>query len=299
MKQLKISLGSWAFSFGPFSSCPWDFHQVARYASEAGYDGIEINGFLPHPHPEIYDTEEKCAELKKELENLGLGVSAYAPDFTMAPPSQCSAEEYQKVLKSYLWFCDQLDIRMLRVDTVSPPEELEPAVYEQRYQTLVKNWKAAAQEAAKHQVRMVWEFEPGFWLNKPSEVKKLVTDVGEENFKVLFDTSHAYMGSVVGARHTGEKEILPGGVDEYIRLLENDIGHLHFIDSNGKLHDEETSIHEAFGKGYVDFPAVVRKLSRVIDRLDWVCVDFCFNPETPQAAREAIPYLKRLFAEAE
>ena len=53
---------------------------------------------------------------------------------------------------------------------------------------------------------LVWEFEPGFWLNKPSEVKNLVEAVDHAHFKLLFDTSHAYMGAVVGARQTGEKE---------------------------------------------------------------------------------------------
>ena len=57
MKMPKISLGSWAFSFGPFESDPWSFSQVSEYASEAGYDGIEINGFRPHPHPDDYDSD--------------------------------------------------------------------------------------------------------------------------------------------------------------------------------------------------------------------------------------------------
>ena len=41
----KISLGSWAFSFGPFENAPWTFSEVSRYCAETGYDGIEINGF--------------------------------------------------------------------------------------------------------------------------------------------------------------------------------------------------------------------------------------------------------------
>ena len=50
MDRPKISLGSWAFSFGPFTDNPWSFADVIRYAADAGYDSVEINGFQPHPH---------------------------------------------------------------------------------------------------------------------------------------------------------------------------------------------------------------------------------------------------------
>ena len=74
MKIPKISLGSWAFSFGPFENAPWTFSEVSRYCAETGFDGIEINGFRPHPHPDDFDTPSKCTELKNELENFGLGM---------------------------------------------------------------------------------------------------------------------------------------------------------------------------------------------------------------------------------
>ena len=44
MRRPKFSIGSWAFSFGPFESNPWSFQKFMEYAAEAGYDGIEING---------------------------------------------------------------------------------------------------------------------------------------------------------------------------------------------------------------------------------------------------------------
>jgi sugar phosphate isomerase/epimerase len=144
---------------------------------------------------------------------------------------------------------------------------------------------------------MMWEFEPGFWLNKPSEVKRLVREVNHENFKLLFDTSHAYMGAVVGARQTGEPELLPGGVSEYARMLSGMIGHLHLIDSDGSLHNQETSTHTAFGQGHIDFDGVLTTLKPVIMELPWWCVDFCFNPLTPVAGKEAVRFVRRLMDE--
>jgi sugar phosphate isomerase/epimerase len=146
---------------------------------------------------------------------------------------------------------------------------------------------------------LAWEFEPGFWLNKPGEVKRLAEAVDHENFKLLFDTSHAYMGAVVGAKHTGSKETLPGGVVEYAGLLRDYIGHFHLIDSDGSLHNDETSTHTPFGQGYIDFKAVFASMRSLLESLEWWCVDFCFCPTTEQHAREAIPFIKRIAEEIE
>src|SRR5258708_27524354 len=87
MRTPKISIGSWAFSFGPFEDHPWPFSKLIKYAADAGSDGGEINGFHPHPHPDVYNTPEKCAQLKREIADLGLGISGYSPDFHALPPS--------------------------------------------------------------------------------------------------------------------------------------------------------------------------------------------------------------------
>jgi sugar phosphate isomerase/epimerase len=290
----KLALGSWAFTFGPFAADPWPFAQVLDFVAEAGYDGLEINGFRPHPHPGDYDTPAKCQALVRDIEARGLGISGYAPSFVEVPPAEAETRAYLNVLRQSLDFCSRCGISRLRVDTVSPPVDLSPDEYEARFARLCRAWHVAAVEAARAGVLIVWEFEPGFWLNKPSEVSRTVEAVGHENFKLLFDTSHAYMGAVVGARQTGQREILEGGVAEYGRKLGGQIGHFHLIDSNGTLHNEETSTHEAFGEGNVDFGEVLRAMQPVVGGLPWWCVDFCFNSRAPAAAKDAVPIVRRL-----
>jgi sugar phosphate isomerase/epimerase len=297
MDRPKLSLGSWAFTFGPFSDDPWPFSRVLEFIAEAGYDGVEINGFRPHPHPDDYDTAAKCKELVNEIEGYGLGISGYAPPFGDVPPSEVDSESYLKVFRKSLAFCENSGISTLRIDTVTPPKSFSLDEYEARFKCLTKTWHLAAKEAARRGVRVVWEFEPGFWLNKPSEVKRVVEAVDHENFKLLFDTSHAYMGAVVGARQTGNKELLNGGVAEYGRFLGIMVGHFHLIDSDGSLHNNETSTHVAFGQGKIDFTDVLAAMKPVISNLPWWCVDFCFNPQTPTAARDAVPVAHRLMEE--
>ncbi|MBK1878149.1 sugar phosphate isomerase/epimerase family protein [Pelagicoccus mobilis] len=293
-KKPKFSIGSWAFSFGPFEKNPWTFNQVCEYSAEAGYDGIEINGFHPHPHPDVYNSDAKCAELKKYLDGLGLGISGYAPDFTMAPPAKVEQGLYMAEVEKCTAFCSRMGIELLRTDTITPPEPIEGAAYEEQFKRLADNWRAAAELAEKNGQTIVWEFEPGFWLNKASEVIRMVETVDHDKFKLLFDTSHAYMGAVIGARHHGEKEILEGGLNEYARLAKPHIGHFHLIDSDGKLHDEETSVHAPFGAGFVGFPAVLEELGDSVESLDWWCFDFCFCPTTEEDGRKAIPFVNKL-----
>ena len=295
----KISLGSWAFSFGPFEADPWSWERFVEYTAEHGYDGVEINAVPPHPHPDQYDTAAKCRELVARLQDRGLGVSGYAvnghlPDLQAAPPAVVSPQRFVAALRPYLRFCSNAGIGALRMDTASRPEELDQATYEARFANAVGCLRALAAAAAEHGVTLMWEFEPGFWLNKPSEVVRLHEEVGHPHFKLLFDTSHAYLGAVVGSRHTGTPETLPGGTAEYAALIRDRMGHLHLIDSDGELHDDDTSTHIAFGQGSVDFPATLQALGPRLGEMAWWCVDFCFNPAGPEGAKLAVPFLRNL-----
>ncbi|WP_299549520.1 sugar phosphate isomerase/epimerase family protein [Seonamhaeicola sp.] len=294
MKQPKFSLGSWAFSFGPFENNPWSFKEFLSYAAKAQYDGIEINGFRPHPHPDDFDTKSKCTELLKQIEGYGLGISGYAPDFTSVPPREVSAAQYLHEIEKSLKFCNHMGIRILRVDTVSAPGYLALDAYQERFNRLANTWRLAAELCQKMGVLLVWEFEPGFWLNKPSEIKEITEAIDHPNFKLLFDTSHAYMCSVVGARQSGSKEILPNGLVALANNVKNHIGHFHLIDSDGTLHDEETSTHAPFGTGNIDFTKVIKAMKAEVEPLEWWCFDFCFCPTTEEDARKAIPFVENV-----
>src|SRR5690606_34930531 len=153
-------------------------------------------------------------------------------------------------------FCERMGITTLRVDSVSAPVPLPEAEYEAQFARIRGNFTAAAERLARSGVQLVWEFEPGFWLNGPSEVIRLLEAVDSDNFGVLYDTSRA-LTSAKGRRQTEPVELLEGGEVEYARLLKPYVRHLHLIDSVGELHDDETSEHLPFGTGSIDFDAVI------------------------------------------
>lgn len=44
----KLSIGSWAYAFGPYEDNPIPFDTVVKTLSELEFDGIEIGAFKPH-----------------------------------------------------------------------------------------------------------------------------------------------------------------------------------------------------------------------------------------------------------
>jgi len=87
------------------------------------------------------------------------------------------------------------------------------------------------------------------------------------------------MCAAIGARQPGERETLPGGALELAHKLRGKIGHIHLIDSDGTLHDDETSTHAPFGDGVLDFDALLPELNQSGCPSDWWTIDLCFWPD--------------------
>jgi sugar phosphate isomerase/epimerase len=288
----KVSLGSWAFAFGPYSDNPVPFDKTARHLADAGYDGIEVCGFPPHITLDGYPTKTARNGVKQFLDGLGLGVSGYAADLTAAPPlDKRNQLAYLDLFRQSLELCLAIGSPAIRVDSVSGPDNVPDGAFE----NTADIWRQAAGVAQQAGIRMVWEFEPGFAFNKPSEIVAMYERVAHPNFKIMFDTSHAYMCGVVGARQSGKKEILAGGVAEFLQMLDSRkaIGAIHLIDSDGSLHHDETSTHRPFGEGFVDFQSLKPKLLAV-KGIDWWCIDLCFWAGSWEIAGKELEFVRKL-----
>ncbi|RKY00521.1 sugar phosphate isomerase/epimerase [Candidatus Poribacteria bacterium] len=303
MGRFKLSIGSWAYIFGPYESNPIPFDVVVRRLGELGFDGVEVAGFKPHVHPDDYPMKADRDALRALIKVNGLEVSGLAADFWSGPPPASDEalkdDAYIKLFKKNLQLCVDLGAPAIRVDTVSPPDAEIPGVDRKTaWRRIAELWRECAEIASKFGVKVVWEFEPGFMFNKPSEVVGLVEEVNHPNFSVLFDTCHAYMCAVVGARQPEPKETLKGGVAEFARMLKGKIGHIHLIDSDGTLHDGETSTHRPFGEGLIDFDEVIPAIVEDAEyKGEWWTIDLCFWPQawevTAKAKEFLEPYLER------
>ena len=276
----RISIGSWAYAIGPYAECPIPWQEVISKLAELGFDGVELGGFGIHPNPDNLPSKEDRDACKQELADAGLAFSGLAAN--LWGEKLINTEDttpYIQEFRKNLDFCVDMGIPGIRVDTVQPPtifDEVDPDTARQR---VVSTWKQCAQEAADKGVYVTWEFEPGFAFNKPSDIFRILDEVNHDNFGVQYDACHAHMVAAVGARQPGEKETLPGGAIELAQRLKGKINHLHLIDSDGTLHDDETSTHAPFGDGILDFDALMPVLLDAGVPHDWWTIDLCFWPD--------------------
>ncbi|MBT7130225.1 MAG: sugar phosphate isomerase/epimerase [Planctomycetes bacterium] len=285
----RISIGSWAYTIGPYEKDPVDFFTVCEKLKELGFDGVELGGFPPHPNPDDILESTARHEVAARVRQMGLEFSGLAANLwgehlidTDDPSGYIS--EFTKNCD----FCTDLGIQTIRVDTVQPPTIFETVDRKTALTRVVDTWKRCCSIAADHGLQMTWEFEPGFAFNKPSDVVQILESIPDKNFGVMYDTCHGQMVSVVGARHPGAKEVLAGGQLELIQMLSGRINHIHLIDSDNSCHKaedgtDETSSHPPFGLGVLDFDSIVPALAKETLPHDWWTIDLCFWPDAWQA----------------
>lgn len=285
----KLSIGSWAFLFGQEQPTN-DFHALVHKLMHLGYQGIELGGFAPHPTPESHDTKEKRQKLRKMVVDHRLDFSAYAPDlWSHKLWSVADSADYLAAFEKNVIFAADLGIKAVRVDCVEPIKQVASSGVEpkQLLDRCVKAFDKCAKLAANHGINVCWEFDPGFPLNKPSEIVALIDAVrsqGNANFGALFDTCDAHMCAA---------ETLPGGALDLLRMLKGKILHVQLGDSDGTLRCD-TSAHVPLGQGVVDFDKLVPELLTCGVPDDWWCADLCFCPDVWSATPEAKRFLDKL-----
>jgi len=276
----RISIGSWAYAIGPYEENPVPWDEVTSKLKALGFDGVELGGFSIHPSPETHPAKEDRDKLLADLEAVGLAFSGFVPN--LWGENLIDTEDpstYIVAFREGLQFASDLGIKGVRVDCVQPPTILDEMDEDTARQRVVSTWQRCSDEAADKGCYVTWEFEPGFAFNKPSQILRIVEEVNRDNFGVEFDTCHAEMVAGKGARQPGEKETLPGGCLEMAQKLRGKINHIHLIDSDGTLHNDETSSHPPFGDGYLNFDEILPDLNRNELSHDWWTIDICFWPD--------------------
>jgi sugar phosphate isomerase/epimerase len=244
----KISIGSSAFAIGAYERDPIPFDTVIRRLADLQFDGVELFGARPYGHPDDFPSPERRREFRHKLSDLGLEISNYGADLWSIPLGigDREARQYEELFKRNLEFCADVSCHSIRVDTVSEPPIPDGVSSEDAWQRIVTTWRNCSRWAEEAGMDVYWEFEPGFIFNKPSEIVRLVDEVAAPNFKVMFDTCHAQMSVVQGARQSKPLETLPS-VEHFIRILGKRIGTVHLIDSDNTLHHQKTRVIPARG----------------------------------------------------
>jgi sugar phosphate isomerase/epimerase len=303
MSKKKLSIGSWAYIFNQDQPTN-DFHVLLHKLQDLGYEGVELGSFGVHPTPWSHPTKADRQKLKKDIADHGLELSGIAVDlWSFKQPGPSILDEnptpYMAAFLGFTVFGSEIGAKTIRVDSVEPPDFFEKSKMERKVgvERIVKVWDKCSKMAADHGMNVCWEFEPGFLFNKPSEVFQIVDAVrakGNPNFGVLYDTCHAHMCATIAANQPGEKETLPGGALEMLEKLKGKITHVHLIDSDGSLNEHNTSTHNPFGTGKLNFDQLVPALLNCGVPNDWWCVDLCFWPDAWTVTADSKRFLDQL-----
>ena len=293
----RISIGSWAYTIGPYGDHPVPWPIVISKLKDMGFDGVELGGFPPHPNPDDLATPGARAAVREELADLGLewsGLAANLWDQKLINTTDTSP--YIERFRQNVKFCVDMGIKGIRVDTVQPPTIFSEVDLETARKRVVDTWKICVREAADAGLYVTWEFEPGFAFNKPSDILRMVDEVNHDAFGVMVDSCHAHMVAGVGARQPEPKELLPGGGVELVRRLAGKVNHIHLIDSDGTLHDDETSTHAPFGQGVIDWDEMIPALNDAGVTHDWWTIDLCFWADAWAVTQQCKAFVDQLNA---
>jgi sugar phosphate isomerase/epimerase len=300
---MKTSIGSWAYTIGPYGDKPVDFDTVCTKLSKLGFDAVELGSFAPHPNPDDLDTKEKRQAAVAKLKSYGLEFSGIAAN--LWGEKLINTNDTSKYISEFERNCEfavDMGIKTVRVDTVQPPTifKTENIDREKAKKQLIETWQKCADIAHKYNLKVTWEGEPGFAFNKPSEILDILKSIKKPNFGYLYDTCHAQMIAVVGARQEGEKETFSNQI-EFLELVGPYINHVHVIDSDNTCHkdangEDETSAHPPFGLGVLDFNKLIPAIMKFHPYNRYWTVDLCFWDKAWEATETCAGFMKEIKA---
>jgi sugar phosphate isomerase/epimerase len=256
--------------------------------AEAGYDAVEILADKPHAWPEDFGSSD-AEKLAERLGKLGLAVSnvnancsfGYWTDAPPEPyfePSLCSPNKRHrkdrvKLIKKTLDLAARLGAGNISITTGkalpgAPPEAANANLREGLAEVL--------DHAAKRNVAVGIESEPGLWIERYEELRALIDEIGSPLLGANLDIGHSWVGFE--------------DLEKAITTLGKSIFNLHVEDIPGRKH-----YHLVPGDGDLDFGAVRRGLEKIgYDRFLTVeLYTMVDDPET--AARRSLKHLKKVF----
>ena len=228
-------------------------HDALTILAELGYRSVALT--LDHHTLDPYDpdTPRHLPILRDRLRELGLGIVVETgARFLLDPrrkhqPTLLSADAAQRARR--LDFLRRaVDVAAtLQADAVSfwSGTALEPATDEELMDRLVEGCRQLCDYAARRQVRLAFEPEPGMFLDTMTRWAELHQRVVHPCFGLTIDIGHLHC--------LGETPIAP-----YLRRWRNWLWNVHIEDMRRGVHD-----HLMFGEGEIDFAEALAALAEI------------------------------------
>jgi sugar phosphate isomerase/epimerase len=254
--------------------------------AELGYQSVAITLDQFALNPFDPDVPSRCAHVRDLLQRLGLScVIETGARFLLDPrrkhqPTLLSEQQSERdrrrdfLMRAVEIACflgaDAVSFWSGAPDATSSPQE--------SWTRLQKECNLICDQAAKRNVRLAFEPEPGMFIDTMVKFAKLHALVNHPNFGLTLDVGHLHC--------QGE---LP--IAEHIRHWKDALWNVHIEDMRRGVHD-----HLMFGTGEMDFPPILAAL-REIDYQGGVHVELSrHSHDAVETARRAIAFLAAMKA---
>ena len=238
--------------------------QAAATLAELGYDCLELCLEAADVRPETM-TEARAQALLQTFEDLGIGLASLSYHADREPPAQRAANQ-EAAIRVAAWM--GAEILILNAER-SVDQERQWAEH-------VAHLKRLCPLAEQAGVTLAVEPEPLLVIGSSQDALDLIDAVGSNRLKVNLDIGHAV--------------ITDPDLADAVRLLGNQIVHLHLEDIAGRVHK-----HLPIGQGDIDFGALKAALAEIDYQGPYVVDLFGRDLEPRQAATDALAALRQLF----
>lgn len=242
-----VGLNGFASGEGKYKK-KYPIWEVLQFASSHGFDGIElVEGWLWNGYPTVDEKERVEAIIRMvgaynlKIFSIQLGVDqAFDPDPEKRKQWRTKFQEQVKFASAI--GCEHVGMW--------PGGGLRGQTIDQAIDVLADSFRQAAEIAGEYNIMPCFEIEPPFVFNTEEHMRRIFEKANHSNLKIIYDPSHFdLMNGSTGKPH----EMLQ-------RIGVENIGYLHFTDTDGTLLDGGTSKHLPCGDGHAHLEESLRVL---------------------------------------
>lgn len=264
-----------------------DLVSALRSIAELGYQGAEILCDRPHWFPgEVPDSD--IDNIARIVDELGLGISnlnantangyfqPLPPENVFEPALSNPDPEMRQWRKNYsieaIRLAHRIGASCISVTSGRPTPGCSP---DTSLDYFIESLKTICEEAARYDVRIGIEYEPGLLVERATEVMEVVDRVGSPLLGVNFDIGHSFL------HHEDPRST--------VQLLAGRIWNVHVEDMKRQKH-----FHLVPGEGDLPFSEYFDAL-REIGYNGYLTVELYSYPEQPvEVGHRARDYLSRI-----
>ncbi|HIG26807.1 MAG TPA: sugar phosphate isomerase/epimerase [Verrucomicrobiales bacterium] len=253
--------------------------EVLDYSARTGFDGVELVRGWPQGNYPLPDQSGRIAALKRLYDAYGLQV--FSIQTGAGGAFSANAEMRQRWLRGMQ---NQLKFaKAVGCDCIGmwPGGRLRGQTLDEAIGHIAESFREVAKMGDDMGIITAFEIEPPFIFNTEQSLRQILEKANDSRVKTIYDSSHFdLMNKSVGNPH----EMLQ-------RIGVENIGYVHFTDTDGSLRDGGTSKHLAAGDGHIDVAASFKTLKDGGFN-GWIMIDSWQIPDPYDASTKGLKAIK-------